>query len=333
MKALRRKSPNISLGDLARAVHELGLSDPPTVKLVAGMLGFHIEAAAGEAPAVAVGDAGAGGQVGRAASPTPEAEEGGEEESRSEPLIEQKVIPVELTFTKAEKEELIPEVEVTPFPPQGPDIDVTLPPLDPLFAPQWTRGILSAALATNEDEGVLDVERVAEMLANCETVERLPTVSARTMRRGMHLLLDIGQAMMPFERDQLWLAQEIRRVVGESHVEAFNFAGSPLRGAGARPRPWPQYCPPLPGTPIVLLTDLGICRLARSGERADEAEWAEFCDGMRRACCPLIALVPYKLSRWPRSLARRMTIVQWDRGTTAATVGKMFKLSAEVTWP
>jgi len=41
---------------------------------------------------------------------------------------------------------------------------------------------------------------------------------------------------------------------------------------------------------------------------------------VRRAGCPLVAFVPYAPRRWPRALRRAMTIVQWDRRTSAVTI-------------
>ena|SRR5438105_2267035 len=325
---MEKRSPNISPGDLVRAIRELGLEDSPAVGLVAGMLGFDLVLADREASAQTAANRDARS---RATADQEDATAAAREEegaSPSAPRAAQRAVAVELSSAPGGKEEWIPEVE--PFPPQDEEVDITPPPLVPLFTPRWTRGILSASLATSDEEGPLDVERATEMLANCESVGSLPVVASKTMRRGAHLLLDAGQTMMPFRRDQAWLTRAILRVVGESHVEVFSFVGSPLRGAGGGAYPWPEYKPPLPGTPVVVLTDLGVCRTARGFESADEGEWAECAEGIRRAGCALIALVPYKPSRWPRSLARRMTIIRWDRGTTASTVSEILRRSAEV---
>jgi hypothetical protein len=53
---------------------------------------------------------------------------------------------------------------------------------------------------------------------------------------------------------------------------------------------------------------------------ADLHEWIEFSSKVRHAHCPLIALVPYKQSRWPTELLSYMTIIQWDRKTTAPII-------------
>ena len=324
-----RKSPTIFLGDLARAISELGISDPAALKLAAQMLGFNLDAVdagkneirqestvTSDAP-IAPSETGS-----ETVTPPPE---GASISTTETETSKAKVIAIELSRTTGQKETWIPEVE--PLPPQE-DGPIATPPLIPLLMPQWTRGILSAAFSTWDDEGLLDIESVTEVLANGESVERLPTLLSLTLGRGVQLLLDKSQAMMPFVRDQAWLLKEIRNVVGTDKVEVLRFIGSPGRGAGAGPRPWPDYQPPPPGVPVVILSDLGIRQPMFASDWADEDEWVAFVDVVVRAHCPLIALVPYKSSRWPRSLTRLMSIVPWDRSTTAGRVNSLRKNSS-----
>lgn len=326
---MNRKNPTIFLGDLVRALGELRITDAAAVELVAEMLGFEISPDEETSSASALLNRATGVLDVRDNRTTAEDDEEEEAPAAAEP--ERRAVPIEVTLSSGEKGEWISDVE--PFPPQEDIVLVEPPPLEPLFTPRWTRGILSAAIATSVDDGPLDVGRVAEIIANCQVVKRLPTIPTRTLRRGAHLLLDKSRAMMPYARDQAWLTREILNVIGESHVEVFRFAGTPLRGAGTKSRPWPLYRPPLPGTTVVLLTDLGICHPSIVSDRAGEEEWAEFGDAVRRAGCPLIAFVPYNSSRWPPKLTRFMTIIQWDRKTTAATVGKVQGLTSEVLRP
>jgi hypothetical protein len=326
---MERKAPTIFLGDLARAICELGISDPTALKLAAEMLGFNLD----------TGDAGKQGVrlepavtnnapiapsegVSETKTSTPDA---GNVPTPETETNKAKVVAIELSRTTGQKETWIPEV--TPLPAQE-DGPIATPPLVPLLMPQWTRGILSAALSTWDDEGLLDIEGVTEVLANAENVERLPTLLSLTLGRGVQLLLDKSQAMMPFVRDQAWLLKEIRNVAGNDKVEVLRFIGSPGRGAGAGPRPWPAYQPPPPGVPVVILSDLGIRQPMLASDWADEDEWVAFAEAVLRAHCPLIALVPYKASRWPRSLTRLMSIVPWDRSTTAARVNSLRKNSS-----
>ena len=320
-----KKNPTIFLGDLARAVVDLGISDPETLKLTAQMLGFALDfgdqgrkASRDEQPdstsAAAPSDIGSYPELpisalGEALVPEMETKE-------------QKAIAIELTRVTGQKETWIPEVEPLPQQEEGP---IATPPLVTLFTPQWTRGILSAAFSTSDDEGLLDIEGVTEVLARGESVDHLPTLLSLTLRRGVQLLLDKSQAMMPFIRDQAWLLREIRNLIGLDKMQVLRYTGSPVRGAGTGPRPWPDYQPPPPGVPVVVLTDLGIRQPLLASDWADEDEWADFARRVHYADCPLIAVVPYTNSRWPRSLTKLMTIVPWDRITTVATVTALRK--------
>lgn len=323
---MARKSPAIFLGDLARAAGELGIRDPQTLKLVAELLGVPVDLPAAEAKQ---GPSGGGGP-----KPVPNVDDDEEESeaddtgghTREEGAVGQAgedagvAVPIELNPVSGERDVWVPEAGEPPPSDEG---TIETPPLDPLFRPQWARGILSAGLATPGRDGPLDVEAVTQALARCEVVERLPTLPSWTLERGAQLLLDKSQAMMPFVRDQAWLLREIRNVVGGDRLEVLRFAGSPARGAGKGARPWPAYAPPPPGTPVVLLTDLGICQPPLAADWAGEEEWAAFAASVSRAGCRLLALVPYGPGRWPRRLARLMNILQWDRETTASAVARV----------
>lgn len=71
---------------------------------------------------------------------------------------------------------------------------------------------------------------------------------------------------------------------------------------------------------MLLLTDLGIGRPQLSADPATVEEWLELAAVVRRAGCPLVALVPYGAHRWPAALRDAMTLVEWDRPTSAARV-------------
>lgn len=208
-----------------------------------------------------------------------------------------------------------------PLPAGGSEENPEPLPLDPLLAPGWARAILGTALATPTGEGEVDVDRVAEQMGRLQPVTRVPRLPLASLRHGAQVLVDHGRGMQPFHRDLAWLRDALERVVGRGRCEVLRFAGTPLRGAGSGPRiAWGEYRPPAPGTPVLVLTDVGIGKPALSADPAGPAEWLAFAALLRRAGCPLLALVPYAPSRWPRELAGGMTLLPWDRGTSAAQV-------------
>jgi hypothetical protein len=300
----------IGLGDLVRAIRKLNARDVETQKTIAEMLGMTLLSKAVDLPSE------------RTAADLQAADRPTEPPPDSDPELEEKIddsVPITLDHAQSESDEWIKGVEPLPLP-SGDDKYVA-PDLEPLLLPQWTRAILSAALVTNAEDGLPDIERITETIARGEAIRELPTRSSPTLCRGVQLLIDKSLAMMPFIRDQAWLQKEIQQVVGKNHVELRRFVGSPLRrGAGSESKPWKDYAPPMPGTPVVVLTDLGICQPILGDDWADVQEWQRFGVAVQHAHCPLIAFVPYGESRWPTELRRYMTIIQWDRKTTAPII-------------
>jgi hypothetical protein len=218
-----------------------------------------------------------------------------------------------------------PDIVPLPLPPES---EQPLLPLQPLLEPQWARAVLSTALATRSYEGTPDVRAVVDALCRLQPVNEFPRRARPTLRRGVQVLVDLGRGLLPYARDQVALVTELRRVVGESAVQVLRFAGCPSRNSGAGPRPtWGTYIPPPPGTPALVVTDFGIARPPLSDDAADIEEWLEWANQVKRAGCPVVALVPYDLSRCPAALEASMTIFPWDRRTSVTVVRRSISRS------
>jgi len=243
------------------------------------------------------------------------------------PIFDQPVHrPLASRLEHTRSEEPAPAIYVPPLAASAPESETKSPPLEPLFFPRWTRGILSAGLATNSEIGDVDVDRVVRILAAGGSVEEFPLLSQPTLNRGVQLLIDRSQAMEPFIKDQVRLHKEILNVVGPDRVTTLRFVGCPTRGAGVGTEAmWSQYEAPLNGAPVLLLTDLGIGRPGLSDERSGVREWLSFAYLVKKAKSPLIAFVPYGEKRWPPALRTQISIIQWDRNTTAITVSNKLK--------
>ena len=305
--------PAISVADVVRAVWHLRPADETAREEIAALLGVTVPVPAAPSPlpddvAAAVEDAEEAGDVpgddltpqeaGSPGPPVPSTLKEGTPEAMAWPVSS-------LTIDPGVSEESEPYL-----------------PLWPLFLPRWSRGILSAACATTRagDDGAVDLDALIDLLARGEVIDRPPYRPWPTLRRGVQILADCGEGMAPFTPDVRHLVEQIRNVAGRDRVPAATFTGCPGRtadGMGARARAWE---PSSPGTVVVLITDLGIGRPMLSLDPAGEEEWLAFARRMRRAGCPLVAFVPYPRSRWPGRLEKAMTIVQWDRTTTAAVV-------------
>jgi hypothetical protein len=128
--------------------------------------------------------------------------------------------------------------------------------------------------------------------------------------------------MSPFITDSELLAERIHDVVGRNSVEVLFFSDSPLRQVdrGDRYAKRFRYEPPIGGTPVVVLTDLGIAGQSSTSFGAKEAEWLRFARLVRSAECPILTFTPYGPKRWPPALKRLMHILHWDRATNVSIV-------------
>jgi hypothetical protein len=315
------RRPYIFLGDLLRTIERLRIRDPSLAQLVLRMLSMeHLEAGPSATREGAYAPRLAGG---RRTEPQPKVPE-------ARPPPEAPRAPDQRTARSPGLRRISTAVSPTP-PPWLPNVTAmprpvgpTPPPAPvapPLFPKRQTRGLLTAALASWDSGGTLDVPRIVEALAQLRTLRELPLENGATMRRGVQLLIDGGLGMAPFRSDVEQLQGAIATLLPPDRMRTYHFIGSPLRkcvaaGAGVL-KPWR---PPARATPVLLVSDLGIGAPEASEDRAGAAEWLEFAEAARDAECALVALVPYGPDRWPRALTRAIRIIHWDHRTSAAAV-------------
>lgn len=319
------RKPKVFLGDVVRALETLAPTNTAVREQIVGMLGFE------------QGEEHAPGTVESSLPPSYLPSEPVPQPVQLPEPVPEPVEPTSQNWIPSTLEALgtttqEQNLKVPPLPLSAGDTEVVPLPFSPLFAPQWTRAILSATLATNGGDGSLDVEQLVEQLARREPIDHLPRMPAPTLRRGVQLLVDSSEGMAPFARDQAYLQDEIMNVVGADHVTALRFVGCPSRGVGSGPRRrWPAYYdPPPPGTVVLLLTDLGIGRPPLATDYATTTEWEAFAVQVKRARCPVVALVPYAPARYPLALSYMMTIIQWDRHTAVGDVYRQVGPAHEV---
>lgn len=199
------------------------------------------------------------------------------------------------------------------------------PPFEPLFRAQTTRAILSTALATEREEGDVDLERVLWYATHLQPLEALPRQSVSTLRFGIQLLVDRGPGMTPYFADQDLLIAELRKVAGKDRVQTLFFDKCPTRGCGTGGRAtWREaYEPPGAGTPAVILTDLGIAAQRQPGIGVGVSEWLGFAKRVRSAQCAVLAIVPYAKERCPAELVAHISVLPWGRATTVSRVRQM----------
>lgn len=197
--------------------------------------------------------------------------------------------------------------------------DATVPPFEPLLAPTFTRAVVAEAMSTRAYDGPVDIARLARDLATQRPIHELPSLPVSTLRRGAQILVDRTASMQPFQADADELAARIQEVTSQGATRLLYFDEDPAIVDDS----WPvgegrtHELPPA-GTPIVLITDLGI-RGLRSGRSRARRHWISFAIEASRHHCPVVAFVPYPPSRWPAGLDGLVMLVPWDRKTTIAT--------------
>lgn len=199
------------------------------------------------------------------------------------------------------------------------------PPLEPLLAGRSSTAILTAALTTLvRDDGEPDIDALVDSFARGIPLTRLPRAPRPTLRFGVQVLVDLGDATQPYRRDQYDLVRRITGLVGAELTQVRYFADVPTRGAGpGSRRTWRPYRTPSPGTRVLIVSDLGVGGPLLHPRRASIAEWYQVLDEIDRAGCTALALVPYPVDRVPTELTRLLSSLTWDRTTTVSTVAAL----------
>jgi hypothetical protein len=321
-----RRRPIVSLGDLIRAVDVLDADQQATQRIAQTL---HVTAKHGGTRVISPADVVAQ-RPATATSTAPRtigdrspdhAPSAPKDDHRTSAVVPSLIRPVEQDSGPA-------GLTVSPLPTAGVEEGSPRPPHLPLLEPRWTRAILSSTLATLSDEGELDVDETVDIIAGVRPLDRLPRLPIRTMRRGVQLLLDRSPALLPYSRDVDWLADRVRRIGGRDRIDVRDFVACPVRrsddAADLSDDPFQleqaAYARPSRNTVVFAVTDLGIGRPQGWTEWAGVDEWLSFAAMLRKAACPLVAIVPYSSHRWSHRLARSMTILEFDRRTTASTV-------------
>jgi hypothetical protein len=196
-----------------------------------------------------------------------------------------------------------------------------IPPPDPLLLPIWSRTTYMQTLSTTVLEGRLDISRLVDLVAKLEAPAQIPRLPWLTMRNGVQILVDYGDAMMPFRNDQRRVVREVQELAGgNAFFEVFLFRGAPARWAQPliTRRGLRAYELPPPGAPVLLLTDLGIGALAAGQSYVAPEEWQTFARSAAMVGCPTTAYVPYQPHRWPPLLRNEMSLVHWHHARGAA---------------
>jgi hypothetical protein len=186
-------------------------------------------------------------------------------------------------------------------------------PFRPLLPPRTAAGVAAALVRTWGPGSRIDEHRTVAELARGRPVRVLPRRPRPSLYRGAQVLVDQGEALDPYGRDQQAVVKLVQRVVGPRMTPVGTFENCPSRGIWLLPR-----SAAVRGRPVLVLTDLGLGGPQAQPDRASAAEWIRYARGAARAGSPVIALIPYPPGQARQAIRRRIAVAPWDRASVSA---------------
>lgn len=195
----------------------------------------------------------------------------------------------------------------------------------PILLAPHARAVLKLLAATLGEVNAIDLPRLVARVASGQPIAAIPRRRALTVRRGVQLLLDWGDAMAPLATDREQVRRGLVHLLGADRVQTLGFAGCPTRKSGEGLRgAWELgWQAPAPGVPIVVVSDMGLAGIGFGEDWASPAEWGRFAE---LACVngnSVVVLSPFGADRWPESLAHAFTWVPWAEALSAAQLNRI----------
>jgi hypothetical protein len=207
----------------------------------------------------------------------------------------------------------MPTTMSDPLPPRGRS-EIRMPlAYRALLDPRVAAELMLTAASTNSPTAEIDVEAAVDLMSRQQPLTELPRLHRVSVDTGVQVLVDVGESMQPFLRDQMEFVTELGKLVG-ARIDAGFFADDPGTGTGPTRRrgSWKRYQLPRNGEPVIVLSDLGFGIPRR--QEATRA-WRMISRQMRERGSPVVVFAPLEPGRVPKSLRRSLEFVFWDRST------------------
>jgi hypothetical protein len=318
-----RRRPDISLGDLLRAVTALRTRHKETRAEIVRQLGFE--------PMVDIAPPTIGPWKPSSSNPEPPVTTTHEPGSVPEPA--QPSVPETLAanddrpMRPSRLERLPPQTLARPAWAQQTGVmdsaAVRGPSPSPpdLFAPLRRRAIVAAVLTTWERTGSLDLDAILATVTAVRPLRTIPRLHAPVLQRPVQVLHDLSQAMAPYRSDADALLRQLGELLSRNDVSVYRFSGTPLSGVTTASRQGTtRWAAPPPGSAVLILSTLGIVQPPDDDAGATSAQWLEFARVARRELLKPVCLVPFEAREWPPEITRLMSCIHWSERTTAAAI-------------
>lgn len=188
--------------------------------------------------------------------------------------------------------------------------------IDTLFEKELSRSILVNNLSLKSADGDVDIEKLVDNIVNLKEFSPIPKKLTKTLRNGLHVVVDVSEGMELFMDDQDALIAEINKIVPKDNMTIVYEQGCPIKTEYSFNKfgDNKKFEFPQKNRPILLLSDLGLSKTVLFMSRSYPREWIKFVEQANLHSVPVIAFVPYSPQRWPAMLKNKITIVHWDRG-------------------
>ncbi|MBM3226616.1 MAG: hypothetical protein FJZ47_22865, partial [Candidatus Tectomicrobia bacterium] len=191
----------------------------------------------------------------------------------------------------------------------------SIPAFTPL-APQravLTRLRQDAAMRRPTSE--IDLDATVERLSRHGVLDTVLRKQRRTWGARLYIIEDRARRLVPYWRDQDELVHVLQKMYPPSGVVVARLGDGETQPMIRVPagHDW-QGTPPLPGTLVLVLGDLGC--LATRGE-AVQRFWLHWGRALRQQGCAPVALVPARAQDIPPALARTWRVIGWDTAAPA----------------
>ncbi len=196
----------------------------------------------------------------------------------------------------------------------NPDIiPLKAPPLAP-----WKRlwPFLHLVLGAQREGRSMDVASAVAELSQGRVLKRIPYRLIRSWTTTCQIVVEICPRTDMFRDDFAELCTKVMQMRGSAGLDIVVLRDGPA--ALCRPDVFQEqgYRIPEPGTPVLILSDLGHYDSSGNESRA----WCRFTRSLKKKGLQPVALTPTPPRLWNAALANLILLVSWDRGRKLPTV-------------
>lgn len=193
-----------------------------------------------------------------------------------------------------------------------------------LLKEREAKALISELVASNVGAPPVDIEALAVAVARGEAVKELPFGKRRTLAKGCDVLIDLSAGLQLLADDRDQILRTLRLLMSPAYLEIMVFHENPewmfsLEGERVGGRSWRWA---VPGRPVLILSDFGVAGSHRMELRRHEDAWNALLKRLRDQRRPVVGLIPFPRSRWPRRLTRWITLIKWDRSMESGQISR-----------